>query len=252
MKKLITICVVVGLLLTVSADVKGVTTRLLLHFDDNMNDSSGQNHPITPYGGARLDTTEKKFGSASLLLDGSDDYLTSANGHDWNITANTTDAWTVDFWVQHDKLSGDATYLTYQQTSSAKWFISHSSSSGLSFSGYSISLPGGGKILDNNWHWIALCKVADKLAMYEDGKQVNYGQMSIAKSVDGLLTIGSRQGGVNFFGGNMDNLRIANSNFLGASPNINKTDVISYVSNPEPTTIALLGLGALSLIRRKK
>jgi len=55
---------------------------LLLPFDGtdgatSTTDLSNENHPISFFGTAQLDTATKKFGTASLLLDGNSDYVTA-------------------------------------------------------------------------------------------------------------------------------------------------------------------------------
>ena len=56
---------------------------LLLPFDGSdtatsTSDESDNSHTITFAGTAQLDTAQKKFGTASLLLDGDSDYVKSA------------------------------------------------------------------------------------------------------------------------------------------------------------------------------
>lgn len=45
-------------------------------------------HPITCYGNAQLSTAQSKFGGASLLLDGTGDYIELADSADWHSGAN--------------------------------------------------------------------------------------------------------------------------------------------------------------------
>lgn len=252
MKKLITICAVIGILLTASSPVKGtLDTRLAIYFDgaDGATatvDSSPQHHTVSLLNGAQLDTAEKKRGSASLLLDGSGDCLTSADSADWDILASNTDNWTIDFYVKHNSTAGWQVYLSHFYA----WYMHYDN--GLGFQGSGISLTPASPISDSEWHWITFCKVGDKYAMYKDGTQINYTQDSDTGSIDYTLTIGGYLGSLYCVNGHMDELRITHENLFGASPNANKTDVIGYVAHtPEPTTVCLLGLGALSLLRRK-
>jgi hypothetical protein len=60
---------------------------------------------ITAFGDAQIDTAESKFGGASLLLDGTDDYLkiVSPNGStDFDVT---TSARTFEAWVYTDNIN---------------------------------------------------------------------------------------------------------------------------------------------------
>jgi hypothetical protein len=75
------------------------STKLMLHF----NGING-NVPkaITFVGTAQLDTAQKKFGSASLLLDGNSDYITTPDHADWNFG---TGNFTIDWWMKMDSCS---------------------------------------------------------------------------------------------------------------------------------------------------
>ena len=50
-------------------------------------DTSNSAHTITANGNAQVDTSEKKFGSGSLLLDGSNDSLSALDNIDWSFLA---------------------------------------------------------------------------------------------------------------------------------------------------------------------
>ena len=86
-------------------------TKLLLHLNgadgaQATTDASGSGHAITFNNTAELDTAQKKFGNASLLLDGDSDYLSVADHADWNYG---TGEYTVDFQLRfaaHTALSG--------------------------------------------------------------------------------------------------------------------------------------------------
>ncbi|MGA1979032.1 MAG: LamG-like jellyroll fold domain-containing protein [Sedimentisphaerales bacterium] len=271
---LITICVVVGMLLTVNVDVKAVIApSLWLQFEgpDGQTttvDSSANAHTIallgTPAPQAQLDTDYHAVGAASLLLDGSNDYATAAptTSPDWDICASNTDNWTISFYVRLDTHAG-TTGLMYQGTdASNRWAIRNVHGNGLLFSVMSsasdvISTGYGREITDSDWHWIALCKIGDgsssRYALYNDGNQANYTSDPDTRDFTGLLNIGRTSGpGTSYYytDGNMDEVMIYHDNVFGANPNSDKTDHITNI--PEPATIALLGLGALSLLRRKR
>ena len=77
-------------------------TKLLLHMDGadtstTFTDSSLSAHTATANGNAQIDTAQSKFGGASGLFDGTDDYL-NLDGHA-DFAFGTAD-FTVDFWVQ--------------------------------------------------------------------------------------------------------------------------------------------------------
>lgn len=75
---------------------------LLLHFDGTdasttITDSGGQDHVFTALGNAQLDTAQFKFGTASLLLDGTGDYIQGDGSDEF---ALGTGEFTIDFWVR--------------------------------------------------------------------------------------------------------------------------------------------------------
>lgn len=57
--------------------------------------------PFTAFGDAQLSTAQKKFGTASLLLDGTDDYVESTS----NIDLSSTN-FTIDLWIRPTSVSG--------------------------------------------------------------------------------------------------------------------------------------------------
>lgn len=67
--------------------------KLLLHMNGNdastsFPDSSNVPHTVTAVANAQVDTAESKFGGASLLLDGTGDWLSIPNSDDWQITGS--------------------------------------------------------------------------------------------------------------------------------------------------------------------
>ena len=82
-------------------------TKLLLHFDGTdastaINDTARSGHVMTAAANAQLDTAQKKFGSASLLLDGTGDQITCPIDADFNFGAGN---FTIDFWVRFNSVA---------------------------------------------------------------------------------------------------------------------------------------------------
>ena len=81
---------------------------LLMHFNDDLSDSSGNQIPCTPTS-VNLDISEKKFGSASGFFNGITSYI--------DVTATSAELdlsgeFTIDFWAQFNNLSIDQTLFS--------------------------------------------------------------------------------------------------------------------------------------------
>ena len=167
------------------------------------------------------------WGSASLLLDGTGDWLTVPDSADWDICASDSDDWTIDFWGKHTYHTGNENYIGQYEDELQWWGMYHLHGSGIRFEIYSLydgvhfNTGYGGEITDTDWHHIALCKVGEKYAVYLDGQKVNYVQDSRTHNFTGELAIGAHYqagGYTNFFDGHMDELRTIHTNSFNASP----------------------------------
>lgn len=207
-------------------------TRLLLHLNGadaaQATLDATARHAITFVNTAELDTAQKKWGTSSLLLDGNSDGLTIPDSSDWDLCANDTDDWTIDFQVKHSDHAGQEYYLNHHEGDDDRWWLMHEHGAGLTFSmnstGNKILLIGG-EITDTNWHHVALIKVDDDYGIYLDGTQTAH---SIGESDNdtftGLLYIGS--GGA-YFDGWMDEIRFQFGNYFNATPNATPDDTIT-------------------------
>lgn len=79
-----------------------VGATLLLHCDGSPDstafpDSSNSGHVVTAVGDAKVDAINKKFGTGSLLLDGTGDYLTIPDSVDFDLEND----FTVEAWYRH-------------------------------------------------------------------------------------------------------------------------------------------------------
>ena len=82
-------------------------TKLVLHCDGTdgattFTDEIGT-HTVTANGNAQIDTAVKKFGTASLLCDGTDDYLSIPAHSDFDWAGD----FTIDFWVNFANTVGN-------------------------------------------------------------------------------------------------------------------------------------------------
>lgn len=85
------------------------TTKLISHFNGE-DAATAYTDPVagayTFEGAAQLDTAEKKFGTASLLLNGTTDYVSLPDSTSWSFGANN---FTIHLWVKYNSLPTDGT-----------------------------------------------------------------------------------------------------------------------------------------------
>lgn len=222
----------------------GITsdTKLCMHFNGAdgsyvFTDSSPRHHSVSRGGAATIDTDEKKWGTASLLLDGTADYVYTADSVDWNLCQNDSDSWTIDFQVKMDDQVGNQTFCSHydNRVEGYYWYFEHASASGFNFvmdnAGQHFSFNGG-SISDTNWHHVALIKAATLYGVYLDGSQVAYINTTYNGVFDADFSIGSRKvkfpaAVENFLDGHIDEFRVHKGNYFSASPRSDLADTIT-------------------------
>lgn len=207
-------------------------TKLLLHCngDDEsvtIPDSSPSAHGnATVVGTAQLDTAQKKFGTASLILDGNSDYITYADHADWNFAGGD---FTIDFWVRFNALPANDFHGLFGQdkvAAPASYYNlyledrdSQANKKGLRFYIYQSEA----KQLDLNegladissysvdtWYHIAVVRSGNNWYLFKDGVQgattiVDY---TIA-DIPGLFYVGFFRSGGKYLNGRIDEFRVS-------------------------------------------
>lgn len=156
---------------------------LLVGFDGSdgatsaTDESLSAHTPFTWVGNAQLDTAEKKFGSASLLLGGSGDMVSVPDSDDWNFGSG---AFTIECWVRFAILATNNFFLSQSGgTNGSNGFHLNLTSSGvLSFSWRSTapSNPSldssAGVMTTGQWYHVAVDRTGNTLRLYVDGVMV--------------------------------------------------------------------------------
>jgi hypothetical protein len=217
-------------------------TQILLHFDgtdagttftDENCDGSGAHVP-TAVGSAQLDTAEKKFGTASALFQGTDDYITIPDSGDFDFYTTASEDWSIDFFIKFNTHSG-ADYILMQLVDNNNyWYISHTDPDGWRYrlrdTGGSIviSAARSGEIADSDWHHMAFIRISGDYGFYKDGTQTAHiSDTDTLASLAAAVRIGDDNGFGEDFDGWMDEFRIQNSNYFGAAPNSTPDDTIT-------------------------
>jgi hypothetical protein len=210
-------------------------TRALLNFNESpIVDESNIGHSVTVVNTSSI--SSPKFGTGSLKLNGSSQYLTVPDSDSRNFYENSVDDWTVDCWIKLDSLSGNNNMVVHRTNDSNYWAFSVDNTTGtLSLfnrvSG-TFSFTQGGTVTTGVWHHVAAIKVGNVLSIYLDGQQVAYNTNTQPSTYNGELWIGSFAGVANFFAGSMDELRIQKSNYFSANPVVGLTDTITVPTGP--------------------
>lgn len=155
-----------------TAPLTAVTnTKLLLSMKNGQAiDSAAQNN-LTLYGTAKTSTAQKKFGTASLLLDGNSDYATfrENGGNDIDGGGN----WTVEFfWRFVNKTSPSTQEIISKGAGFQLYTINGSLGFALSANNsgtYFINSPGGTTLDNDTWYHIALVKNGTSYKLYLNG-----------------------------------------------------------------------------------
>ena len=198
---------------------------LLLPFDGSdtatsTSDESDNSHTITFAGTAQLDTAQKKFGTASLLLDGDSDYIQVADHDSFDFGAGD---FTAECWIRFAALGNNTIFSHWANgtASSMSYYLTYFNSSGILRLGHYLSgnadtsyswSPSTG-----TWYHIALERSGTTLKVYIDGTSV----ISVSASTTALrdsedpFRVGVFNDGSTgspsldwYFNGHIDDLRI--------------------------------------------
>lgn len=163
-----------------------VYTKVLLSFDGTDasttitdRNEGGSAHVWTANGDAQIDTAQAKFGGASLLCDGTGDYVTTPDHADFALGSGD---WTVDFWFRCNVASGATARICGQNDSSLSGASSsfgitrHSSNTIQAYAFFdgtsSAFILGTTQFTDSvntGWHHLALIRSGNVLTLYLDG-----------------------------------------------------------------------------------
>lgn len=159
-------------------------TKVLLNFDGldasttiTDTNAGGSAHVWSVGGNAQLDTAQKKFGSASLLLDGVGDYVTTNAHADFNFGAND---FTIESWFNVTAPSGTYLGLAGQvdaagtgSSNSFRIYRDFAAPAQMIFDAagtvFLASTTGFTNVLNPGWHHIAVTRQGNVFRMFIDG-----------------------------------------------------------------------------------
>ncbi len=204
---------------TANVDPSFASVKLLLGFEGSdasttVTDESGAAHgTASHFGNAQIDTAQFKFGSSSLLLDGSGDLLTYNDSADWNLGSGL---FTIECWVRPATVAAGTYFIVGQRNASGSygWVLWQSGA----VVNWNVSTTGsdylndlsGGTLSANTWAAICVDYDGTKYRLYVDGTMV--ASSATARTINDsftFLAIGANSGGSAFFyNGWIDEMRL--------------------------------------------
>ena len=156
-------------------------------------------------GNAQLDTAVTKIGSASLLLDGTGDYLKVEGGTDFQFAGD----FCAEAWIYPTDLTGSHYIFAFGTETTGRYvlFLDGNTIKGNYFGATSTTF--GGTLSTSTWHHVALSRAGSTITVYLDGTALGTTETnSNTLGNTGQLKIGADGSGANTFAGHFDELRI--------------------------------------------
>ena len=210
-------------------------TSLLIGTTGSLTDASTYNHTLTSTGQVAANTTFGPQIPASIVLDGSGDYLTINSS-----LLSLTNDFTIEFYIRFASFASYSTPFTLASGSGGgENYIQSDTSGGTSFSwgGWGgTNLSAGTGFALNTWYHLALCRSGSTIRSFRNGTQIASGTTSATiPTTGGFVYIGSQNSSQWFFNGYISNLRILNGTAI-------------YTSNFTPPTTNLTNVTNTSLL----
>jgi hypothetical protein len=201
---------------TTSAFVNDANTLLLIHANGTDNstaftDDNGVRNQIgiSAIGNAQVSTAQSKFGGASLLLDGTGDYL-KANGFTSDFG---TGDFTIETWVRFNSVSGVQVIVDRREIGPGNpngLLIYYNG--GFIYHGNLSTRISGGTASTGVWYHLTVARSSGSTKMFLDGTQIGSTYTdTLNYSVNQTNYIGESVSGGAGFNGYMDEIRFSNS-----------------------------------------
>ena len=164
---------------------------------------------LTANGDAQVSTAQKKFGSGSLLLDGTGDYVSLASTNDFGFVEGD---FSVNFWVRLDAIGATAQNLFDMRAGSASDTAPrvYTTSGNIYYDvGGTAQITGNSALSATTWHHIAIDRSGTDTKLWVDGTQVGstYTDNNDYGNIKPLI-IGADYSGANAADGYIDDFRV--------------------------------------------
>lgn len=160
---------------------------------------------VLVYGDAQLDTAVTKIATASLLLDGTGDYLKVDATSDFQFTGD----FCAEAWIYPTSVTGSHNIFAFGTETTGRYvlFLDGNTIKGNYYGAASTTF--GGTLSTNTWYHVALSRAGSTMTVYLDGTALGTTETnSNTLGNSGELKIGADASASNTFAGNIDELRI--------------------------------------------
>ena len=204
---------------------------------------------VTTHDNAQIDTAQSKWGGASGLFDGIDDYLSIASNTDFDFG---TGDYTIEAWIRPAAFTSDDVIISRYSTwaSDVEFYLAVRAGTPnivIYRAGNSVpvALEGNTGLSVDTWYHVAVVRSSDTTTMYVDGvaqTETHSGSVNISGSAE--VRIALNNDGGEEFDGHIDDLRITKgvarytSNFTppnGQFPDVGPTPTPTQTSTATPT-----------------
>jgi hypothetical protein len=173
---------------------------------ETLTDRAGKT--VYAVGNAQLATTQQKFGSASLALDGTGDYVSLVSQLDFGFG---TGDFTIEGWFYRDTTGVAVSLFDFRTaaTQNAPWVFITSGGTLAYYVNGSTRISGAGGITAGSWHHVAVSRSGTNTKMFVNGTQIGVTWTDTTNYIQSPLTIGARfTGALEFFNGYIDDVRV--------------------------------------------
>ena len=158
-------------------------------------------------GDAQLDTAQKKFGTASLLLDGTTDHLNYPTDEDFGF--GTTN-FAVECFIRPSSVTGTQYFLDFRDASASDTAPAlYLDGSTLHYAVGNTSQISGGTLSSNTWYHVAVARSGGTTKLFLDGTELGTYTDSNDYGATKPLGIGGQYSGSDEFGGHIDEVRVS-------------------------------------------
>jgi hypothetical protein len=191
-------------------------TTLLLHCEGAdasttfTNSAVGGTSPLTPFGNAQIDTAQAKFGSASMLLDGTGDFIIANGSADF--TMGTGD-FTIDLQARPSAISGTQYLIDFRAAAagvSPSIYIDTSGNLRFAHTGTD-RITGATALSTSAFSYVQVVRLSGTTRLYLNGVQQGSDYADSTNYAIGASrpVIGCDWAGTNLFTGWMDEIRVS-------------------------------------------